>query len=98
MNQQKSKQTRILAITPSARGFGFCGMEDHALLGYGYKSATGNKNLHSMAKIKRVMKQFLPGILILPDVNAKGRTRTRRIKALHRKIVELAEMQKCKVA
>jgi hypothetical protein len=44
------------------------------------------------------MKQFLPGVLVLPDVNAKGSHRAPRIKALHRQIVRLAAKQKCKVA
>ena len=98
MNQQKSKQTRILAIALSTRGFGFCAMEDQAILEDGYKSARGNKNLNSLAKIERLMKQFLPGVLILPDVDAKGCRRASRIIALHQKIVELAKFRKCKVA
>ncbi len=44
------------------------------------------------------MKQFLPGVLVLPDVNAKGCRRAPRIKALHREIIKLAAAQKCKVS
>jgi len=44
------------------------------------------------------MKQFLPGVLALQDVNAKGYHRAPRIKALHRQIVKLAAKQNCKVA
>src|SRR5580692_1804197 len=98
MNQTTSQQTRILAIAPSARGFGYCAMEGHAMLECGYKGVRGNKNLHSMPKIERLMKQFLPSVLVLPDVNAKGCRRAPRIKALHRQIIRLAEKQKSRVA
>lgn len=93
-----SQKTRVLAIAPSARGFGYCAMEGQAMLACGYKGAKGDKNLHSMAKIERLMKQFLPGVLVLPDVNAKGCRRVPRIKALHREIARLAGAQKCRVA
>ena len=43
------------------------------------------------------MKQFLPSVLVLPDVNAKGSHRASRIKTLHRQIVGLATRQRCKV-
>ena len=98
MNQTTSQKTRVLAIAPSARGFGYCAMEGQAMLECGYKGAKGNKNLHSMAKIERLIKEFLPGVLVLPDLNAKGCRRSPRIRALHRQIIRLAETQKCKVA
>jgi hypothetical protein len=97
MNQTMSQHTRILAIAPSARGFGYCAMEGQAMLGWGYKGVKGNKNLHSMAKIERVMKQFVPDVLVLPDINAKGCRRAPRIRALHREIIRLAMTQKCRV-
>ena len=68
------------------------------MLECGYKSVEGDKNVHSLAKIEKLMKQFLPGILVLPDVNAKESRRMPRIKALHREIIKLAAAQKCKVA
>ena len=67
------------------------------ILEYGAKGAKGNKNLQAISKIEKLMKQFLPGVLVLQDVNAKGCHRAPRIKALHRQIVKLAAKQKCKV-
>ena len=98
MNQTTSRQTRVLAIAPSARGFGYCAIEGQAMLECGCKGVKGNKNLHSMAKIERLMKQFLPDVLVLPDINAKGCRRAPRIKALHQEIVKSAEAQKCRTA
>jgi Holliday junction resolvasome RuvABC endonuclease subunit len=97
MNQTMSKQVRILAIAPTARGFGYCVMEDEAILECGYKGARGNKNAKSVLKIEKLMNQFLPSGLVLQDVYAEGCYRAPRIKALHRKIVGLAANHKCKV-
>jgi len=44
------------------------------------------------------MKQFLPSVLVLQDVNALGCRRAPRIKALHRQVIELAAKQKFKVS
>jgi hypothetical protein len=98
MNQTTSKQIRILAIAPSARGFGYSVMEGPLILECGNKRADGDINLQAISKIEKLMKQFLPGVLVLHDVNAKGCNRAPRIKALHRQIIGLAAKQKCKVA
>ena len=99
MNQTTSKQIRILAIALSARGFGYCAMENQVMLEAGYKSVMGNKNDHSAAKIEKLMKRYLPTVLVLPDVNAKvkGCCRAPRIRTLHRRLIKLASTQKCKV-
>ena len=97
MNQTISKKVRIIAIAPSARGFGFAVLEDQAILECGNKGAKGDKNIHSLFKIEKLMKLFQPGVLVLQDVNAKGLHRAPRIKALHQEVIELAERQKCKV-
>jgi hypothetical protein len=98
MNQIASKQIRILAIALTARGFGYSVMEDHMLLEYGKKEVRGNKNLQSISKIEKLMKQFLPSVLVLQDVNAVGCRRAPRIKSLHRQIIELAANRKLKVS
>ena len=72
-------------------------MEDQAILESGNKGAKGDKNLHSVFKIEKLMKLFQPGVLVLQDVNAKGLHRAPRIKALHQQVIELAEKRKCKV-
>ena len=97
MNQTMSKQVRIFAIALTARGFGYCVTEDEAILECGYKGARGNKNAKSVSKIEKLMRQFLPDVVVLQDVYAEGCYRAPRIKALHRKIVGLAANHKCKV-
>jgi len=98
MNQTASKQIRILAIALTARGFGYSVMENEVMLECGNKGVKGDKNINSVSKIEKLMKQFLPGVLVLSDVNVKGSNRAPRIKALHRQIIELAAQHKCRVA
>jgi RNase H-fold protein (predicted Holliday junction resolvase) len=97
MKKTASKQIRILAIALTARGFGYCVMENHKMLECGKKEVRGNKNLNSVSKIKKLMKQFLPDTLVLHDVNAVNSRRAPRIKALHKRVIRLAAKQKCKV-
>ena len=92
-----SEKVRVIAIAPSARGFGFAVLEDQAILECGNKGVKPDKNVHSLFKIEKLMKLFQPGVLVLQDVNAKGLHRAPRIKALHKQILKLAERQKCKV-
>lgn len=92
-----SKQVCILAIAPTARGFGYSVMEDEAILECGYKGVRGNKNLNSVSKIEKLMRQFLPDVVVLQDVNTKGSRRAPRIKALHRQIIGLTANHMCKV-
>jgi hypothetical protein len=98
MNQTASKQIRIFAIALTARGFGYCVMENQAILESGNKGVEGNKNSQSVFKIEKLLKQFLPSVLVLQDVNATGCRRAPRIKALHRQVIELAAKYKLKVA
>ena len=97
MNQTASKQIRILAIALTARGFGYCVMENQVMLECGHKEVRGNKNLQSIFKIEKLLKQFLPSVLVLQDVNATGCRRSPRIKTLHRQVIEMAAQSKLKV-
>jgi hypothetical protein len=98
MNQTTSKQIRVLAIALTARGFGYCVMENQVILESGNKGVEGNKNSQSVYKIEKLLKQFLPSVLVLQDVNAAGCRRASRIKTLHRQIIELAASRKIKVS
>jgi Holliday junction resolvasome RuvABC endonuclease subunit len=98
MNQTASKQIRILAIALTARGFGYCVMENNVMLECGKKEVKGNRNLQSVSKIEKLMKQFLPNFLVLQDVNAAGCHRAPRIKVLHQQVIGLAASRKIRVS
>ena len=96
MEQTALKQIRILAIALTARGFGYCVMENQVILESGHKEVGGNKNSQTVYKIEKLLKQFLPNLLVLQDVNAKGCHRAPRIKSLYRQVIELAAKYKLK--
>jgi Holliday junction resolvasome RuvABC endonuclease subunit len=97
MNQPKLDRIRIAAFAPSARGFGYCIMEDASILECGYRNARGDKNLNSISKIEKLAKLFRPNIFVLHDTNAKNSRRAPRIKVLHLLIEKIAAEQKCEV-
>jgi hypothetical protein len=99
MNQTTSKHFRILAIALSARGFGFVVMEGQKTIIEcgGRVAADGDKNAQSLAKMKKLLNFYRPGVLVLQDVEAKGSRRAPRIKTLNRQIKRLAENQKIEV-
>jgi hypothetical protein len=55
MNKIQPKYFRILAIAPSTRGFGFAVLEGEAsLVDWGVKTAKGDKNKQSLAKVEKL--------------------------------------------
>ena len=97
MNQPVTRRVRVLAIAPSARGFGFSVMEDGTILECGIKIAKGDKNARSLSKIERLMEAFGPGVLVLQDMAARGCRRAPRIKALNEQIAALGKERGCKI-
>ena len=98
MNQTISKDFRILAVALSFGGFGFVVMEGQkAIIEFGRRVADGDKNVQSIAKVKKLIDFYRPGVLVLQDVEAKGSRRYPRIKTLNRQIKRLAEKHKIKV-
>jgi len=97
---QTSKQSRVVAVSLSNRGFGYAVMENEkSLVGYGKRRITGDKHKASLKGIEKLIVSNQPDCLVLQDVNkAKGTIRVDRIKRLHRGIVALAKKQKLKVA
>src|ERR1039458_4437676 len=98
MNQTTSKDFRILAIALSYGGFGFVVMEGQkTIVECGRRVADGDKNTQSLAKTKKLLNFYRPGVLVLQDVEAKGSRRYPRIKTLNRQIKRVAEKHKIEV-
>jgi len=102
MSQISSKQFRILAIAPSTSGFGFVVMEgDKTIIECATRVARvkdGDKNAQSIAKVEKLLNFYQPGVLVLPDVEAKGSRRALRIKSLNHQIRVLAKKHKVQAA
>lgn len=97
MTQAHTKHTRILAIAPSTRGFGFAVLEGQETpVDWGVKSVKGDKNSQCLAKVKVLIAQYQPGVIVLEDTSAKESRRAPRIRALTKKIITLASSRKVK--
>ena len=59
MNQTTSKQIRVLAIALTARGFGYCVMENQVILESGHKEVEGNKNSQSVYKLEKLLNTLI---------------------------------------
>jgi Holliday junction resolvasome RuvABC endonuclease subunit len=95
---QTSKESRILAISPSSCGFGYAVMEGKGrLVAYGNMVIKKNKNARVMLHAEKIIARYQPNVLAIQDVNGKGTHRHLRIKKLHQKVITLAEKDKIKV-
>ncbi len=90
MKRTHSKYVRVLAISPSTRGFGFAVLEDReTLVDWGVKSVKGDKNARSIAKVEELIDHYEPGVIVLTDSSTKPSRRSARIQALGREIVAM---------
>ena len=67
------------------------------IIEFGRRVADGDKNAQSLAKLKKLLNFYQPGVLVLQDVEAKGSRRHPRIKTLNRQIKRMAEKHKIEV-
>jgi Holliday junction resolvasome RuvABC endonuclease subunit len=98
MNTIHTNNPRVLAITPSTRGFGFAVIEARdTLVDWGGKGASNNKNSKCLAKVESLIVQYQPRVLVLEDMSAKGSRRGLRIRELSAEIIALARRRKVRV-
>lgn len=99
MNLINSDHTRILAVAPSTRGFGFAVLEGaETLVDWGVKSVNGDKNARSLVKVEELIVHYQPGVLVLEDNSAKASRHSTRIRELHQNIIAMAASRNVKVA
>src|SRR6266550_9395100 len=97
MTRSNEKNLRIIAITPSTRGFGFAVLESETLVDWGVKTVKESKNRQSLVKVEEMMAHYRPGGIVLEDHSAKGSRRSPRIRALGERIIAIATRQKVTV-
>jgi Holliday junction resolvasome RuvABC endonuclease subunit len=99
MNRKHSNQFRVLAITPSTRGFGFAVLDgERTLVDWGVKTVKGKeKNPEALAKAEKLIAQYLPDTIVMEDHATEGSRRSERVKALSQQIIALAARRKVKV-
>jgi RNase H-fold protein (predicted Holliday junction resolvase) len=98
MKKTIPKYPRILAITPSTRGFGFALVEGlNTLVDWGVKNVDADKNTGSLARVKALIAYYEPDVLVLEDASAKPVRRAPRIRELTKRIVSMAKRQDVRV-
>jgi Holliday junction resolvasome RuvABC endonuclease subunit len=98
VNKTLPKYPRILAITPSTRGFGYAVLEGHkTLVDWGVRSVEGDKNAGSIKKVEELIAHYNPQAMVLEDTGIKGSRRSPRIQALTKRLVAVAESRTIKV-
>jgi Holliday junction resolvasome RuvABC endonuclease subunit len=98
VNNISPKYQRILAITPSSRGFGYAVLEGHkVLVDWGVKSVEGDKNAGSINKVEEMIAHYNPQVMVFEDTATKESRRCPRIQALTKRLVAVAESRTIKV-
>ena len=98
MNKVSPQYPRILAITPSTKGFGYAVLEGQKLLvDWGVRSVTGDKNAGSIEKVEEMIAHYNPQVMVLEDTATKESRRCPRIQALTQRLVAVAEGRTIKV-
>jgi Predicted endonuclease involved in recombination (possible Holliday junction resolvase in Mycoplasmas and B. subtilis) len=98
MNRRANRTTRILAIDPSTRGFGFAVLEGpDRLIDWGVKDTKLDKNRRALELIANLIEQYEPGVVVLENYAGKGSRRCERVAELIEKISRLALTRETKV-
>jgi Holliday junction resolvasome RuvABC endonuclease subunit len=98
MTKTTGTTTRILAIAPWTKGFGYAVLEGRgSFVDWGLKTVKGNKNSECLKRIKDLIEYNRPNALVLEDTSGKVARRAPRIRALIRKIAALASENKIEV-
>lgn len=98
MKQRRNRPVRIMAITPSTRGFGYAVIDQGShLVDWGAKRVRAKeKNPESLSKAEQLIAQYLPSKLVMWQY--KGTRRAERIQNLSDKIVAAADARKIRVS
>jgi len=88
-------QTRILAVAPCSRGFGFAMMDGKEVLAdWGVKTVKKAKNASALTKLKEMILHFDPDVIVLHDLSADDSRRSARVRRLGGQISALASRHK----
>ena len=92
MPRPSLKNSLVLSISPSTRGFGFAVLEDHeTLVDWGVKSIRRDKNTLPLKKAQELILLYKPGLLVLEDYFIGNSRRSQRIRELSHAMETLAQ-------
>ncbi|HEX4961374.1 MAG TPA: hypothetical protein VF173_11085 [Thermoanaerobaculia bacterium] len=83
--------TRIFALNPNHKGFGYAVFElPFRLVDWGLTRITGDKHTGAIAKFEKLLIRFRPDAVVLEDAAAPGSRRHPRVRELIKALVNLA--------
>jgi hypothetical protein len=86
-----NEEALILSVFPSVRGFGFALFQGAWVpIDWGFRHVQGDKNEACLDKVRKLIDEFAPDILLLEDHAGAGSRRSPRIEALIGNIAALA--------
>ena len=98
MNRRTNRETRILAIDPSTRGFGFAVLEgQERLIDWGVKETKVDKNRMTLRLVADLIDLYQPTVIVVEDYAQEGSRRCSRVEKLINDISNLARKRKIKV-
>jgi Holliday junction resolvasome RuvABC endonuclease subunit len=98
MISASAKDTRVLSVDPSTRGFGFAILEGpNHLIDWGVRETKTDKNTRTLKLIAELIERYEPSAVVLEDYEGKGSRRCLRVGALINDISKLASKSKIKV-
>ena len=87
MPQTPTDPTRIFAVDPTTKGFGYAILETpFRLVDWGLAHVSGEKESGALARFEELLDQFRPDIVILEDSTAPGSRRRPRVQKLLEKL------------
>jgi RNase H-fold protein (predicted Holliday junction resolvase) len=91
MSQTPTDPTRIFAVDPTTKGFGYAVLESpFRLVDWGLAHVSGEKESGAVARFEELLDQFRPDVVVLEDSSAPGSRRRPRVQKLLRKLQETA--------
>lgn len=97
MENNNREITRVLALYPSASGFGYAVFEGaHEAISYGVKVIETDKNKQSMRDMKTMIEAYRPDVLVMEDYLGEGSRKSKRIQYLIESITAFAHAKKIK--
>ena len=94
MDTRNDKLTRVLALYPSAFGFGYAVFEgEKEAIAFGVKVIETDKNKQSMRDMKTMIEAYRPDVIILEDYLGEGSRKCKRVQTLIESIIGFAHMK-----
>lgn len=91
MSQTPTNTTRIFALDPTTKGFGYAVLETpFHLVDWGLAHISGEKESGAVARFESLLNQFRPDVVVLEDSAAPGSRRRPRVQKLLGKLREIA--------